>query len=83
MITVRYVHMWMFAAKCYVMQTVALSSFVWLIYVVCCLAKFSVLFIFYAFKGGPTIEQRFDSYYSYCGLFNYILSEWLLLLIQR
>lgn len=25
-------------------------------------------------QGGPTIEQRFDSYYSYCGLFNYILS---------
>ena len=25
-------------------------------------------------QGGPTIEQRFDSYYNYCKLFNYILS---------
>jgi len=24
--------------------------------------------------GGPTIDQRFDSYYNYCNLFNYILS---------
>ena len=26
------------------------------------------------FQGGPTIEQRFESYYNYCKLFNYILS---------
>jgi translation initiation factor 3 subunit L len=25
--------------------------------------------------GGPTIEQRFESYYNYCNLFNYILSS--------
>merc|ERR1711962_523941 len=25
-------------------------------------------------QGGPTIEQRFESYYNYCKLFNYILS---------
>merc|ERR1719230_23163 len=25
-------------------------------------------------QGGPTVEQRFDSYYNYCKLFNYILS---------
>ena len=25
-------------------------------------------------KGGPTVHQRFDSYYNYCKLFNYILS---------
>ena len=24
--------------------------------------------------GGPTIHQRFESYYNYCKLFNYILS---------
>ena len=28
----------------------------------------------YASQGGPTIEQRFESYYNYCKLFNYILS---------
>ena len=27
-----------------------------------------------ASQGGPTIEQRFESYYNYCKLFNYILS---------
>merc|ERR1711915_428254 len=25
-------------------------------------------------QGGPTVEQRFESYYNYCKLFNYILS---------
>lgn len=25
-------------------------------------------------QGGPTLEQRFESYYNYCNLFNYILS---------
>merc|ERR1719429_255428 len=25
-------------------------------------------------QGGPSIEQRFESYYNYCKLFNYILS---------
>merc|ERR1712112_350223 len=25
-------------------------------------------------QGGPTVHQRFDSYYNYCKLFNYILS---------
>jgi len=25
-------------------------------------------------SGGPSVEQRFDSYYNYCKLFNYILS---------
>lgn len=25
-------------------------------------------------QGGPTIPQRFESYYNYCNLFNYILS---------
>lgn len=25
-------------------------------------------------QGGPTLEQRFESYYNYCALFNYILS---------
>lgn len=25
-------------------------------------------------QGGPTFEQRFESYYSYCNIFNYILS---------
>jgi hypothetical protein len=24
--------------------------------------------------GGPTIDQRFESYYNYCQIFNYILS---------
>ncbi len=26
-------------------------------------------------QGGPTIEQRFESYYNYCNLFNFILSS--------
>uniref|UniRef100_A0A8C2A4E8 Eukaryotic translation initiation factor 3 subunit L n=1 Tax=Cyprinus carpio TaxID=7962 RepID=A0A8C2A4E8_CYPCA len=26
-------------------------------------------------SGGPTLDQRFESYYNYCNLFNYILSE--------
>uniref|UniRef100_A0A5F8H0F7 Eukaryotic translation initiation factor 3 subunit L n=1 Tax=Monodelphis domestica TaxID=13616 RepID=A0A5F8H0F7_MONDO len=26
-------------------------------------------------SGGPSLEQRFESYYNYCNLFNYILSE--------
>ncbi len=26
-------------------------------------------------QGGPTIDQRFESYYNYCNLFNYILSS--------
>ena len=26
-------------------------------------------------QGGPTIDQRFESYYNYCSLFNYILSK--------
>lgn len=26
-------------------------------------------------QGGPTLDQRFESYYNYCNLFNYILSE--------
>jgi translation initiation factor 3 subunit L len=30
--------------------------------------------IYAAIQGGPTIEQRFDSYFNYCNLFNYILS---------
>jgi len=47
--------------------------------VVYCFPKIKILFIFCSFKGGPTIEQRFESYYNYCGLFNHILSEWLLL----
>ncbi|XP_073498920.1 eukaryotic translation initiation factor 3 subunit L-like [Phyllobates terribilis] len=25
-------------------------------------------------RGGPTLEQRFESYYNYCNLFNYILN---------
>ena len=34
--------------------------------------------VFVPLKGGPTIEQRFESYYNYCSIFNYILSECLL-----
>ncbi|KAJ7399867.1 Eukaryotic translation initiation factor 3 subunit L [Pitangus sulphuratus] len=39
-------------------------------------------------SGGPTLEQRFESYYNYCNLFNYILSELLqsmsgLLILER
>lgn len=26
-------------------------------------------------QGGPTLDQRFESYYNYCNLFNYILSK--------
>uniref|UniRef100_A0A3Q2IF07 Eukaryotic translation initiation factor 3 subunit L n=1 Tax=Equus caballus TaxID=9796 RepID=A0A3Q2IF07_HORSE len=26
-------------------------------------------------SGGPSLEQRFESYYNYCNLFNYILSD--------
>lgn len=29
----------------------------------------------FSFQGGPSLEQRFESYYNYCNLFNYILSE--------
>uniref|UniRef100_H2ZZ48 Eukaryotic translation initiation factor 3 subunit L n=1 Tax=Latimeria chalumnae TaxID=7897 RepID=H2ZZ48_LATCH len=28
----------------------------------------------FLFQGGPTLEQRFESYYNYCNLFNYILN---------
>ena len=31
---------------------------------------------FFVLKGGPQLEQRFESYYNYCNLFNYILSEY-------
>lgn len=27
------------------------------------------------YQGGPTLDQRFESYYNYCNLFNYILSK--------
>lgn len=30
--------------------------------------------IYARIQGGPTIEQRFESYYNYCQLFNHILS---------
>nr|CAG4640856.1 EOG090X0665 [Eulimnadia texana] len=30
--------------------------------------------IYAQIQGGPTVEQRFESYYNYCQLFNYILS---------
>lgn len=29
----------------------------------------------FSLQGGPSLEQRFESYYNYCNLFNYILSE--------
>ena len=35
-----------------------------------------LLQFFLDFQGGPQLEQRFESYYNYCNLFNYILSEW-------
>ncbi|MGH0171722.1 UNVERIFIED_CONTAM: hypothetical protein FKN15_075255 [Acipenser sinensis] len=28
-----------------------------------------------SYMGGPTLDQRFESYYNYCNLFNYILSD--------
>ena len=31
--------------------------------------------IYARIQGGPTIEQRFESYYNYCQLFNHILSK--------
>jgi translation initiation factor 3 subunit L len=31
--------------------------------------------ILFSFQGGPSLEQRFESYYNYCNLFNYILSK--------
>ena len=31
--------------------------------------------LLYLLQGGPQLEQRFESYYNYCNLFNYILSE--------
>ena len=31
--------------------------------------------IYARIQGGPTIEQRFESYYNYCQLFNHILSN--------
>ena len=34
----------------------------------------SLRHIYARVQGGPTIEQRFESYYNYCKLFNYILS---------
>lgn len=34
----------------------------------------------FSLQGGPTLEQRFESYYNYCNLFNYILSELLQLI---
>lgn len=37
-------------------------------------------FSFFLNQGGPTLEQRFESYYNYCNLFNYILSRSFLLL---
>ena len=35
---------------------------------------FTMLRLF-GFQGGPQLEQRFESYYNYCNLFNYILSK--------
>lgn len=32
--------------------------------------------IYARIQGGPTIEQRFESYYNYCQLFNHILSNY-------
>lgn len=32
--------------------------------------------LFFYHQGGPTLDQRFESYYNYCNLFNYILSKW-------
>lgn len=29
----------------------------------------------FSLQGGPSLEQRFESYYNYCNLFNYILSK--------
>jgi len=29
-------------------------------------------------QSGPSIEQMFESYYNYCDLFNYILSNYIL-----
>lgn len=34
-----------------------------------------VLMSLLSLQGGPSLEQRFESYYNYCNLFNYILSE--------
>lgn len=34
------------------------------------------VFYFLDHQGGPTLDQRFESYYNYCNLFNYILSKW-------
>ena len=31
--------------------------------------------IYARIQGGPSVEQRFESYYNYCQLFNHILSK--------
>lgn len=33
------------------------------------------IYFFFDHQGGPTLDQRFESYYNYCNLFNYILSK--------
>lgn len=43
-----------------------------------CVKAFPVFCCKYCFlynQGGPTLDQRFESYYNYCNLFNYILSK--------
>lgn len=43
-----------------------------------CAETFPVFCCKYCFldnQGGPTLDQRFESYYNYCNLFNYILSK--------
>ena len=40
----------------------------------CFTFKYDIDLLIFVSQGGPTIEQRFESYYNYCKLFNYILS---------
>lgn len=50
-------------------------------FTIVCFQVFMILYkelyfrhIYARIQGGPTLEQRFNSFYNYCDLFNYILS---------